>query len=236
MSERPRELPATPGGLWRLRRLRAYARRGWGGVVALVVAIHYSVLSMWASGMLVVAPTGQPWSAYWVAAAGAPDWWDYPALVLFGPSVVVAFPPALTAVMLLVASLVGLTVAASVNLLWARSSPTSPQPRARPQDTSRIPLANGAVPLLVALVSLGTGCGADFTVAGLAVLGGSAGATRAGLVQLSLLLGIFDLGVLFASLVLLERALRDAEAPEPPRSRARSGSRSGRPAPGRASE
>lgn len=193
----------------------------------MVVAFHFSLLSMWASGMLDLTDTGQPVSAYWVPSAGAPDWWDYPALVIFTPQSIVAFPPALTLLMLSEAGLLGLTVAASVNLLTGRDRPAEFALRGRVEGLAPpAPIRFEAAPVLVALASLGTGCGADFTVAGLDLLGGSSATTRASLAGLSLALGIFDLALMLASLWLLEEALRrasDGPVDRPPRVSGRRG-------------
>jgi hypothetical protein len=203
-------------GLLGLTEVRRWARKRWGRVLAVVVAFHYSLLSMYASGMLLFVPTGQPLSSYFFWGTGQPDWWNYPAWVILGPNVAIALPLPLVITMVLVASALGLDVAAAANLLWNRHRSDQGSGTRDAARASAIPLQAEAAPAVVALVSLGTGCGADFAVGGLALFGGSVAATRTTLASISLLLGLFDVFLIGVSLLLLERVLRSARMARPP--------------------
>jgi len=182
-----------------------------------VVAFHYSVLSMYASGMIFLGSTGQPASAYFVSGNGATFWWNYPAFVVFWPGGLVAFPLWLTLGMGLVAIGLGYAVAAATNVLWA----SHPLGRGDPAGP-KLPAGAVTAPVLAALGSLATGCGADFAVGGLALIGGSAEAARQALGGFALAFAVVDLLAISASLALLERALNPVVRPPDPHRTGRS--------------
>ncbi|HEV2519950.1 MAG TPA: hypothetical protein VGX00_04935 [Thermoplasmata archaeon] len=204
------ETPADRyGGVFRTLSLRSVRSqvRGWPArSLALGVGIVVGFASLLAGGMLVLLPTQGAYTPLDVVYGGGPSsWWFFPEVIIVQPWGYLQLPwlPALA--MLLVAVGAGLGSAASVGVLarWLR------QPRTVGTARSAAGVAAGAGPGLASLATLGACCCTSCTsAAGLAIVAAASGTSVGTLFRVDWFLPVFQVGVVYLSLLAQERALQ----------------------------
>lgn len=221
--KRPRpvgpEVPSLPDPAWirwslrlTLPSLRATVRRGPYRRLWALAAVAFVVISMFVGQMVLIflqdSPLNhEPIQVYTVTSPGqVSNPYLVPAVIVTAPHLVLSFAfwPALVMVLLGVG--IGLAVASSVALFVAQ--------RRRRIDIA----AGGAAPVVTGAALLGacccTSCAAQAATIGL--LGAASGTSAPVLIASSWPLGLFQLLVLGASLLYMERELEGAGAPSIP--------------------
>ncbi|HEV2316162.1 MAG TPA: hypothetical protein VGV89_01115 [Thermoplasmata archaeon] len=185
-----------------LPRSRALVARGAGRLLALTVALVYALISMVEGQMLIFGPTNLP-NEVLILTSGTP-WWNYPGVLAIAPNAVVALPffPTVAMAVVSVGVGVGMTVAVVLGIGLARTS------RARSSAPSAAGAAAGLTPAMIALVTLGACCSTTAAAAaGVGVVAQTSGTSVGALLANNWFLGVFQIGILWVSLVAQEQLL-----------------------------
>lgn len=193
-----------------LRATRARVHGRWRAFAALV-ALAVAWAEMTAGGMLSLQPTQGIYTVEVLRVPGASTWWFYPEGLIVQPWGIVQLPWLPTVAMALVALGAGLGSAASIQVVvawWRRR-------RAQSGSASMAGIAAGAGPGVASLASLGACCCTSCSsAAGLAIVAAASGTSVGTLYQVDWYLPIFQLGVVYLSLLAQERALRRTDLPD----------------------
>ncbi|MDE1821448.1 MAG: hypothetical protein KGJ23_00915 [Euryarchaeota archaeon] len=200
-----------------LRRTRALLRTPRGRVLAAAIAGVYAIVSMLVGEMLEFYGSGTQasWTFAVINQPSGPAW-DYPALIVQWPSGILVLPylPAIT--MVVVSIGVGIGAAAALLLFLPLLSS-----RFASRHVAAASTAAGVSPAITGVATLGacccTGC---VGTAGLAVVAAASGSNLSTLVLNSWYVDLFELVVVWISLMVQERGLTPRPgsryAPPPP--------------------
>lgn len=193
-------------GLVTLREIRRYLVRSHAVMMTVFVGLAYGLFAMLEAGMLVLQHFGPPYyvAILWGNATGYQSW-NYPGLLVVAPWGVVSLPAFGTVSMLFVTAGVAMGMTSAILLAVAlvrRRATTAPGP------TSVGALA-GLTPAMIGLLALGACCSTTAAAtAGVGVIAQITGTTEANLFLNSWYLGIFQMAVVWVSLLAQEMLLR----------------------------
>ncbi len=174
---------------------------------AIYIGAVYALLVMF-TGEMVSLGTWQTAGTIYFSARGIP-WWDYPSVIIDGPGLQIQFPmlPTLTMLIAVFGVGTGTVVAADVLLRWHRA-------RAHREDDPSAPgaMVSGVTPAAIGFSALGACCcvtciGPTVT----SVVAGVSGTSMANLLDNDWYISVFQIALVWASLVVQEHALRRAE-------------------------
>lgn len=202
------EPSARPGllGILGLSEVRRYVRRYHAGMMAAFFAILYAIGSMALGGMLLLArvPGGYTLEILWGNALGQGPW-NYPGLLLVAPWGVVSLPFLATISMIVVSAGVGLGIAVAILI----SAALLRNRRATGVTTGAVGSIAGLTPAMIALVTLGACCSsAAAATAGVGLVAQASGSSVDNLLVNNWYLDVFQMSVVFVSLLAQELLLR----------------------------
>ncbi len=187
-----------------LRSIRGLLASRRARLLAVLIAVVYTVVSLFVGLMIQSVPGRSPFLIRFIAQAPANDWWDYPALIVNAPGWALFLPFFPTVTMVLVSIAVGLAMGACVVLVGARLR--------SPNADVATGAGAGVAPAVAGLATLGacccTACTATLSVGVIASVSGTDLFT---LLANTWYLDVFQLVIVGLSLVALERGLRQAE-------------------------
>ncbi|MCI4358412.1 MAG: hypothetical protein L3J95_03085 [Thermoplasmata archaeon] len=189
-------------------RVHGWMARGLATVVGIAVALG----SLLAGGMLTLFPTQGVYTAEILSGRGLAGWWFFPEVLVVQPWGILQLPWLPTLAMILVALGAGWGSAASIGAIvrWLRRR----TPGERGATVAGI--AAGAGPGIASMATLGACCCTSCTsAAGLAVVAATSGTTVGTLLRVDWYLPVFQVAVVYLSLLAQERALRRTETLEP---------------------
>ncbi|MCI4348735.1 MAG: hypothetical protein L3J93_00735 [Thermoplasmata archaeon] len=194
--------------IWPILALRANRERLRGGgrrAIAAAIAFVVALTSMLAGGMLTLTPTQGVYTAEVITGGGPSGWWFYPEILIAQPWGYVQLPWLPTVAMLLVGIGAGIGAAVGLEIViqWLRA-------RASGRGATEIAgIAAGAGPGVASLATLGACCCTSCSSAtGLALVAAASGTTVAHLFTVNWYLPVFQLAVVYVSLLAQERTLR----------------------------
>ncbi|MEM0286583.1 MAG: hypothetical protein QXG05_00210 [Nitrososphaerota archaeon] len=181
-----------------LRSTRSLLTTKLGKLFWVSISLIFAVVSMAIGGMLAFVPAET--TKFYIVSSGYPPW-DYPMLWLDFSKLVLVFPLLPTILMVLISTGVGFGSAVAVVLaLNSRSKSTAPVS------------AVGAVPMVTGLATLGACCCTTcLSTAGVAVVAAVSGVSTWDVLLNDWYLGVFQLAIVFLSLLVLERELKTSE-------------------------
>lgn len=191
-------------GLLTFREIRRFLARSGGRMMAVFIGLIYGLFAMLEAGMLILQHYTPP---YYVAVLwGSPvgyDPWNFPGLLVVAPWGVVQLPLFGTIAMVLVSAGVALGMSSAVLLaaaLLRRRTAAGP---------TAVGSLSGLTPAMIGLVALGACCSTSAAAtAGVGVIAGITGTSEANLLLNNWYLGIFQLAVVWVSLLAQEMLLR----------------------------
>ena len=194
------------------RRIRDSHVRG----LAILIAIAFLFVSMLIGQMLVLEPVQGSYEVLvlWHGANGA-QWWNYPGLLAVQPWGILSLPFFPTLAMIIVSIGVGIGGAVGVLLivpLFRRSIGTAPRDAATGA-------AAGVGPAITGLATLGACCCTSCVgAAGISVVAAASGTSLNNLLLNNWYIGVFQIGVVYVSLLAQERIFRQTReyCPVPP--------------------
>jgi hypothetical protein len=189
-----------------LAEVRRYIGRSHVWMMVAFFAILYALGSMLLGGMLILAhvPGGYTVWVLWGNALGQGSW-NYPGLLVVAPWGVLSLPFLATISMVLVAVGVGVGIAValliSASLVRARRATNAP--------TGAVGSIAGLTPAMIALVTLGACCSTTAAAtAGVGLVAQASGSTVNSLLTNNWYLDVFQVVVVFVSLLAQELLLR----------------------------
>ncbi len=188
-----------------LARTFSIVRRPVYRVVAASIAIAYAVLAMLIGGMLEIPIPPAHLTPFWTILTQGSPWWNFPALVVETPGLILVLPFLSTIVMILVSTGVGIGMTAavylSVQLIRRRRA-------ARSAGATAAGSVAGLSPAMIGLVTLGACCSTTAAAtAGLAWTAVASGTTIDALLLNNWYAGVFQLGVLYIALIAQEELI-----------------------------
>ncbi|MCI4323200.1 MAG: hypothetical protein L3K03_04160 [Thermoplasmata archaeon] len=189
-----------------LPRSRAILRSPMGRALTVSVAFVYGFISLLVGNMLSFGPTFSSGTVVQVLSQGnAPQWWNYPALVVIAPGGTLILPFFATVTMVIVSIGVGIGMSVGV-VLAVRLLRRRTKELGGPTAVSSLA---GLTPAMLALVTLGACCSTTAAAtAGIGVVAQASGSSSAALLTSSVwYLGVFQMVVLFVALVAQEQLL-----------------------------
>jgi hypothetical protein len=189
-----------------LPRSRAILRSPMGRALSVSVAFVYGFISLLVGNMLTFGPTFSSGTVVQVLSQGnAPQWWNYPALVVIAPGGTLILPFFATVTMIIVSIGVGIGMSVGV-VLAVRLLRRRRKELGGPAAVSSLA---GLTPAMLALVTLGACCSTTAAAtAGIGVVAQASGSSSTSLLANSVwYLGVFQMVVLFVALIAQEQLL-----------------------------
>ena len=184
-----------------LARTRELVVRRHAIPLAVLIGTVYALIALVVGQMLVFGLTGVQSTTVIYLPQGSP-WWNFPLLVVEAPNAVLSLPFFATGTMVLVAAGIGLGMSVAVLLAVDLV-------RERRRDLGRpasVGAAAGLTPAMIALVTLGACCSTTAAAtAGIGVVAQASGSNVDQLLANSWFLGVFQVAVLWVSLIAQER-------------------------------